>query len=351
MFARGTLGAAVAAWLLAAPAFAGAPDPNPRLAKARALFDELKFTDAAKAADVAWNTDGNDRATVLEILKLQGLTAAITGQPDKARAAFRALLVLDPEAKLEGEELGPKVTNPFFEAKGRAGTEGTLRFEATAPTLSGARLGRLNVSVPADPLLMARKVRFSTRAVGAAWKTAEAPVKKGAATLAVGADTVDWWAELLGEHSRVLAVVGAADLPLSTGAAPGPAGNEAAVSPGAEVPPLVAAEVPRSRLAAYGIWGGAAVAAAGGIWFGLSSSGAKAQLDGATLDPQGRVIGLTRVRALELDNQVRSQATVANVLFGTAAVLAGVGVALYLLPGETVVAATPQGIFVAGVLP
>jgi hypothetical protein len=355
MLLRGTVGAAFAAWCLSAPAFAGPPEPSARLSKARALFDELKFAEAAKAADAAWNADGNDRATVLELLKLQGVTFAIMGQTDKARAAFRALLVLDPEAKLAGDEMGPKVMNPFFEAKGRVTTEGSLRFEAAAPTLAGERVARLNVAVSADPLQMARKVRFSMRAAPGAWTTAEVQVKQGAASVEALAGVAEWWAELLGEHGRVLALVGAADKPLAVAAPARPTEPVAVVpaAPAEAVAPVATAEAPRSgpRLASYGLWGGSVAAAAGGLYFGVASSGARAQLDQAARDSQGRVTGLTRVRALELDTQVRNQATVANVLFGTAAALAGVGVALYLLPSDVAVAATPQGVFIAGVMP
>ncbi|MHB8878842.1 MAG: hypothetical protein ACYC8T_34510, partial [Myxococcaceae bacterium] len=201
--------------LAATSSLAATPEPNPRLAKVKRLFEELKFSEAARAADDAWALQGNDRDTVIELLKLQGVTAAIMGQADRARAAFRALLVIDPEAMLVGEDLGPKVMGPFFEAKGRAANEGALRLEAAAPTLEGARVERLNAKVSSDPLQMARRVRFSTRAPGKAWMTAEAPVKQGQATLSVGAEQLEWWAELLGDHGQVLAIAGGAEEPLT----------------------------------------------------------------------------------------------------------------------------------------
>src|SRR5688572_13755520 len=115
--------------LLAPPAFA----ENEHLQKARQIVEELQYAEAAHALDAAWNSAGNDRETVLEILRLQAVVAATLGQPERARQLFRTLCYLAPDFVLSTADLGPKVTALFYEARGRILIDGALEFVAAVP--------------------------------------------------------------------------------------------------------------------------------------------------------------------------------------------------------------------------
>ncbi len=336
-----------------APASEGVPPGVAKLAKAKAAFDALNFAEASKAADAAWAADGNDRETVLDILKIQGTCYGILGQAERAKAAFRTLLAIAPDAQVNGDELGPKVTGPFKEAKKLAATDGTLKFEAGAPTMAGGKVVRLETRIGPDHLRLARTVRFNLRAPDEVWRSVDAEVIEGTASLDVELEAAEWWAELIGDHKRTLMLLGSEDKPLKAGQAkPVPVAKAKPpdlVGPGTQKPgPSVNK---RLRPLAYASAGASAVAAAGGIWLGLQANAARDRIAHAEVDSDGRITGLTRVQALEIDKAQRTDATVANVLFGGAVAFAGVGVALYLMPGETTVVATPAGVSVAGVFP
>ena len=61
----------------------------PDLVRAEALFSELKYSECLAATEAAWRAGGNDRASVLRILELQGLAAAAVGRKPLAQTALR----------------------------------------------------------------------------------------------------------------------------------------------------------------------------------------------------------------------------------------------------------------------
>ena len=346
---------AAPALLLAGAALAQPSSKNPNLERAQKILEELKYAEAAKSLDAAWNTPGNDHETVLEILKLQAVVAATLGQFDRARQLFRSLLYLAPDYELPEADLGPKVISTFFEAKGRVTADNVLRFEALPTERDEQRVQQIGVSVKADPLKLARSVRFHTRIGVDNWQIKDARLTEGTASLPIEAPSLEWWAELLGEKDRVLALVGSPGKPLLTAkAAP------VATSPSLLPPPTPAPEVsleataasrPNLKPFAYAAAGAGVVALIAGIGVGAKAASIKGEIDGAMRESDGAISGISRSRAVELNDQMQGKASAANALFVTGAVLVGTGVALYFLSGDVKVAPTPSGVVVGGNLP
>lgn len=313
---------------------------NPDLVRAQAAFEGLKYADAARALEAAWAAPGNDRETVLEVLKLQAIVAAATGQVDRARTLFRTLLYLAPEFVLPEGDLGPKVMTLFYEAKGRVAVNGVLQLVARPPVRDGDKVREVGVQVT-DPQALGQSFRFHHRAPGFEWTVTPAPLVEGVAVLAVDLPTVEWWAELLGENDRGLARLGSADQPIST-----------AKDAPARVPAPAAAVSarPTSPLKPVGIVvAGLGVVAgiAGGV-FGLSANGQKALIENASRDGSGRVTGITRQTALQLNEQQKTSATLANTLFVASGALVAAGVVLYVLAPDASVSAGAGGVSVGG---
>jgi hypothetical protein len=331
--------------LVSVSAFAQTPGANADLARAQKSLEELRFSEAGKSLDAAWLTAGNDRPTVLEILKLQAVVAASLGQADRARTLFRTLLYLAPDFALPEGDLGPKVLSLYYEARGRVSVEGALRFEPGPIARDARQVRQISVQLT-DTQRLAKNVRFHSRAPVLSWAERIVPVEGNAAALSVELPAVEWWAELLGEKDRVLSQVGSADQPILTAKA-------AALEPDPDQPQAggVGGALPNLKPVAYGVAGAGAVAGIVGLVFGIRSNNQRNQIEGAARDADGRVIGITREKALSVNAQLRTSATAANALFVTSAVLIGTGVVLYFVSPDVKVTASPAGVALGGSLP
>ena len=338
---------ALGAILVACSAIAQPAAPKDNLTRARELMDQLKFADAAKPLEAAWNTPGNARVTVLEILKLQAIAAAAQGQTERATALFRTLLYLAPDYQLEDADLGPKVTSLFDEAKGRLTTDSILLFDPLAAPEGQAQ--PVGVAVKADPLKMVKKVRIHTRPIGAPEVPPQVlPLEGGVARVDV-TGSVQWWAVLLGDQDRQLELVGSAEKPLV---------SLVATLRNLTPPPTPAAEavsIPSRhpyRPIGLGLAGAGVVAGIVGAVLGNMSASAGSQLDRATRDTSGLITSLSRVQGLALDSKMRTNAIAANALFVASVALVGTGIVLFVLPGDVAVTASPGGGFgIQGSLP
>lgn len=325
---------------------------NPHLARAEADLKAVEYGAAVRSLEAALKEPGNDRQTMERIFELQGVAFATLNQGPKAVQAFRALLSLAPDFRLQGN-YPPRVTTAFYEARGWAEQNGRLDAKAGEPGASGAQLTAVRVEVSNDPARLVKEVRFHVVAGGApgdrdvplAGKVVEAPVSGGMVT---------WWAELLGARKAVLGTVGTAAAPrvdkAPGAAAPAPVAfapvevKPDVAGPPPERPEVTAAGAPISgtRIAAWSC-AGAAVAAAGvAVVFGLGANATAARVNGAERDGAGRIVGLTQKEAFALDAQQRTQSTLANVLIGTSAALAAGGVTLFLVSrGDSEIALVP----------
>jgi hypothetical protein len=336
---------AVLTALLAVAASAG---PNPKIAEARKLFEDLDFERAAKALAAAENADGNDRAQVLEILELQGIVYGTMNKDAKARDAFRELLALNPDYKLGGDH-PPRVRTPFYEAKGWVVENAPLQLEPTAT--AAATVTELSVQLKRDVLRLAKGVRFM---VTGGTPSDIVPFVDGAARLPVDAAQVEWRAELIGPKESVLLALG----PFTH------RGTQAASPPVADAPakPVGATAVTATassgwmRPVGYVALGlGAATLLAGGI-FGVLSSDDRAKLKSAPVNGAGLIDSFTQRAAAELEATSIRNAIIANVCFVAGSVLAATGAVLFFVgaPESTTqvsLSATPWGALITGAFP
>jgi hypothetical protein len=327
------------------PSLARGETPNPDLPQAQLFLEELRYTEAASALDAARARPGNDRATLLKILELQGVVAAMLRQPVKARTAFQTLLSLAPDHQLVGE-YAPRVMTPYFEARGWVDEIGALRLEALPAVKSDTTVERLAVRLASDPLKLGRAVRFHVRSDSAAWSQQEVPLEQGEASVETRGGQVQWWVELLDEHQAVLALVGSSEEPFTEITA-----QAQALLDALRRGPQAERSVTPLRTTGYVLLGLAAGTGAAGGFFGLRSRSARAEVEAAPVDERGVTIGLTQRQAQELDERARSSARLANVLFGVAGVATVAGGTLYVLGAPVKVSAGPAGVALEGTIP
>lgn len=329
----------------ATPAAAATP---PRLEEARKLIDDLEMEAALKALDAADKTEGNDRATVVEIYTLQGIAFGTLSKEAKTRDSFRKLLMIAPEATLPND-LPPRVRTPFFEAKEWVGANGPLTVTGDA-TLGEGQVKSVTLVVSKDVLRLARTARFHLRATDGSKQTVDVPITGGKAEAVVGKAGVAWWAEVLSDRKGVILMVASASEPRQAGevapVAQGPNPLEVQTQAGAPVPGGW------RRPTGFVLLGAGAVAAGIGVALGVSSAGARSRLTNATKDDQGRVTSITQAEAGPLEASANTQAAVANVLFGVGGALGAAGVVLVILgpSSEPTVALSPApgGLLVTG---
>lgn len=315
------------------------------LQDAKKLVDDLEFAPALKLLDQLEKTDGNDAETLRDIWLLQGISYGTLGKDAKTRDAFRKLLIVFPDTKLP-PDLPPRVRTPFFEAKDWASSSGALTATPKA-NLEGGKVSSVEVTLGPDVLRLARTVRFHVKADGAE-KTEDVALTAGKASLAIGAPSVEWSAELLSERKGVLVRVekrtDSASAPVAEGQKP--KADQPATAQAVRTDVVAPAQSGTwRRPVGIALLGAGAVAAGVGLYFGITSAGTSARVTGAQRDDLGRVTGVTQREAASLEEQARSQAVVANVLFGVGAGLGAAGVVLTILgpSNEPVAQLAPAG--------
>lgn len=316
------------------------------LVEARAKVEDLDYAAALKLLDTALETDGLEREALVEIYELKGICLATLGKAEKAREAFRTLLVLDPEHAL-GSAQPPRVKTPFYESKEWAARAGPVKLEAE-PQKTGGEVQTLTVRVPPDGLGLARAVALHVEVNGQLRHEQVAlDASTRSVTVKVGAPAYRWWAEVLGERGAVLLRRGTqgepnvveapkADAPVAVQLAPAP---EPRASPGTGL-----------RVAGAVVGAGRVAALAIGAALGATSADARNRIANAALDEQGNVVGITQRQAAELDAQARNLGAAANVLMIGGGLLAAGGVLMVIFAptGEVAVAPAPGGAVVSG---
>lgn len=298
--------------------------PSAPLAEARKLIDDLELDSALKVLDAAEKSEGNDRATLQELYLLQGIAFGTLGKEAKTRDSFRKLLMIAPEATLPAD-LPPRVRTPFFEAKDWASTNGPLLAVPSADFGDG-QVRAVKVVVEKDVLRLARSVRFHLEVNGVDRPT-EVPFTAGRAATPVGKASVTWWAEVLNERGGVVKELGSAAAPREDRVAPA----AAVQTPGVETEGRAGGW---RRPTGIAVLGAGAVAAGVGVVLGLQANDARSKVANATRDELGRVTSLSQREALALEASGRSQATIANVLFGVGGALGAAGLVLIILGPE-----------------
>lgn len=326
--------------------------PNPKIGEARKQLEDLELEKAARTLAAAEAQPGNDRAQVLEILELQAVTYGTMNKEAKARDAFRELLTLNPAFKLPPEH-PPRVRTPFYEAKEWVAQNTPLELAQASATEAGVT--SLTLTVKKDTLRLVKKARF-VLAEGPEPRTRETAIESGLAKTTLDATKVVWSVQALGARDAVLVELG----PFTHAAKPEPvAASTMPAKPVEEAPPAAVATGPSPsplRPIGYGLFGAGVVAAGVGVVFGVMANGARARVTGAAANEQGLVTGVTQREAVALEQQARSQALLANVLFGVGGALAAAGVVFFFVgapaaPPPVALVISPGGLAVTGAFP
>jgi hypothetical protein len=305
---------------------------HPKVLEASQLIDELDLEAALSVLESAEKMEGNDRATVLAILAMQGATYGTLGKEAKTRDCFRKLLLLDPEAQLPAD-LPPRVRTPFYQAKEWASVNGPLSVTAEAETSATSGI-ELRVQVSRDVLKLGERVRFTVRS-GTGVDVTEVPLSRGLASLTVDQTAVTWSAEVLNDRYAVIWSVApqvervVRDVPVKT---PALEVAPAEVEPLSAVPVALAkAPMNSRRWVGGGLLLASAAAVAVGAVLGVQSTQERSRIETAARDELGRVNGLTQRDAVSLESGARTKALAANVLFGLGAAAAIGGMVLVLM--------------------
>lgn len=330
--------------------------PNPKVGEARKQFDDLDFEKAARTLAAAEATPGNDREQVLEILQLQGIVFGTMNKEAKARDAFRELLTLSPDFKLEGNH-PPRVRTPFYEAKEWVDTNIPLQLEPRA--MFDVSVTALTVLVKKDTLRLAKGARFLIDE-GPEPRSRDTAFVGGVAKVELDAPKVAWRVQVLGAKDSVLLELGpfthqgsAAPAVATTTTAPGDEpGKPVTTPPGATASATTASWM---RPASYAVLGAGAVALVVGSIFGVMANEARAKVTGAMTNEAGLITSVSQRDAAGFEARMKQQGSIANVLFGVGGGLLAAGAILFFVgapaSGGTQVSLhlSPSGVAVMGV--
>lgn len=88
-----------------------------RLREAEEAYLAVNFAGVSQAADAAIEAGGLDQEQLARAYRLLGLGRAAAGDAQGAVQAYRSLLAIEPDARVDAN-LAPRLRSPFFEAQG-----------------------------------------------------------------------------------------------------------------------------------------------------------------------------------------------------------------------------------------
>ena len=139
-------------------ACAAAAQPAATLDSAEAAYLAVDFDGTRTAARDALATGQNDRAATLRLYTLLGIANSAVGNDADARAAFRRVIALEPDARLD-KTLSPKIRAPYLEVRGELTARGDVaRLDATLTR----RHGHLSFALR-DPAAIVRSIDIAYR--------------------------------------------------------------------------------------------------------------------------------------------------------------------------------------------
>ncbi len=333
---------------------AGAAHAEAPLEVAKRQVAALDYAAAKKTLAAAEAVEGYSRDELLDLFELEGLVAGSLSDAAGAKAAFLKLLTLDPAHKLKGR-LAPRVTTPFFEAKGQVADRGALALTAQAPVVERFLVTAVVFAVTGDAKGWGTKLVVHVKEAGGWRVVTGAPPTLSAPTKAA---RVEAWAELRTEKGWVLAVAGSELAPV-VAEAPNPpppppsavpVPEPVAVQPAGPAPMVVEAPKPASppaeprlRWAAYTLGGLGALGLVGGGLLELNAWQTLDPLERPQRNASGVVTSLTRKEALGAAESARTSAQWAAVSFGVGAGLLVASAVVFVVesPPPVRVALTP----------
>jgi hypothetical protein len=151
------------------------PLPPADVETAESLFGKLEYEDANKVAERVVKLRGLTHDQLVRAYKILAITHGFLDHDDAARDAFVALLAYEPDYQAD-QNLGPKVMQPFVEARGFWRAQASKPGVEVAADLHAREAGVLRVTTR-DPTHLVRRVvvglrwassgDFQTSAVGA----------------------------------------------------------------------------------------------------------------------------------------------------------------------------------------
>lgn len=328
--------------------------PNPKIGEARKQFEDLDFEKAARTLAAAEATPGNDHEQVLEILQLQGIVFGTMNKEAKARDAFRELLTLSPDFKLEGNH-PPRVRTPFYEAKEWVDTNLPLQLEPRA--MFDTTVTALTLLVKKDTLRLAKGARFLIDE-GPEPKSRDVAFVAGVAKVELDAPRVGWRVQVLGAKEAVLLELG--PFTHQGSRAPAVATTTTTTAPKEPSAPTASATAKGGgwmRPASYGALGAGAVALGVAVVFGVMANEARAKVTGATTNEAGLITSVSQRDAAAFEARMKQQGTIANVLFGVGGGLLAAGAILFFVGAPATTGTqvslqlSPTGFAVMGAFP
>lgn len=138
---------------------------NPHLARARELYDDLNFEEAATTLQRAIEFSNNCRWDLAEIYRLKAYVDAVNGERERCHRDFEIFLALNPDWDMP-PDVAPKIKNCFEDAKSVAKSrrELAITHEAPAEVQPNAPVS-LKIKVT-DPLRLVDQVRLFFRREG-----------------------------------------------------------------------------------------------------------------------------------------------------------------------------------------
>lgn len=347
--------------LASSGALAADAPKNPDLEKAQKALGAKKYADALKSLEAAEKKGGLDLDSYSTLLESKALCLASTKKLDKAEEEFRKLLSLDPRRDLAGKYKGD-VVKALEAALDWVKKNGGLQVAALDPVSEKGKVKQVSVSLKNDPLKLAKSARIHVKQADGTWKPTDVAFTNGVAAADTDVAEVEYWAEVQDASKDQLMFLGSAIRPQKATApavvaeAPKPVEKPvekpaakpaekvaAAEAPVKEEEPKltpkehtedgsITEESPKSgsmlRPVSYAVLGAAILTAGVGVYFGASSAGARSQI---LVDKMSMTV--SQQALYDRDQAAIGQAKVANGLFITAAIVAVIGVVMFVFGG------------------
>jgi hypothetical protein len=272
-----TLGIYLLLSLLTAAAYA-----NPHLLEAKKLYKRLKYVDVPARLEKALAHPGNTREQLCEIYELMGMTYLVLEDEKAAKRAFRKLLSIDPDYRLN-PGISPKILRFFSAVKKRYKPPPRVVFRGKPKVFTTpAKMARAEVEIDdpkgavlrVDLWVKTRKLgRFRKRKmmqVGKNRYTSYLPIKR----IDAGGTRIEYYIQARGKGRKVLAALGNRERPRVVTLKVAPV----AVEPPPPPPPRPVKETTRVSSTPWyhkwWFWTAVGVVAVGaGVGIGIAASG------------------------------------------------------------------------------
>lgn len=302
---------------------AGRAHADPDLDSAKAAVDASDYLTARTQLGQLIDKGGNGPEDLGEIYRLSGIVAGALGEAKVATLAFQKCLALAPRSTLP-PGTSPKIMRPFAEAQAFWKTHEPLKIKAETASAPPS----VSLTVVSDPLDMIARARVIVTVDKGAPQTIE---KAAAAELAIALPAgarIDLRVVALDDKGNRLAEVGSVDVPLVI------VGSGAAIAPPVKPPAKKIAKAepaaprsPRPLYLKWWLWGGVAVAFAGGAtYFAFETRAAKLELD----DLNAHSVNHGFDEAKDVERRGKRDALLTNIGFGAAGAFAVAATILFL---------------------